>query len=105
MLSRHLVYDGLDEVDVAVAPGVPCPVDSVGKDTDELGGVANGFHAHVVVLELVELHPVSILVIAVTENEQRTVLTKVLWHNDVVRAAGAVDGDVVGLCRYYPYDK
>ena len=74
MLRHHLLDNGLDEVDIAVATCVPRPINAIGEDANKLGGVANGFHAHVIILELVELHPVGILIVSVTENEQRTVL-------------------------------
>ena len=71
---HHLLDDGLDEVDIAVATGFPGLTDTVGKDADELGGVADSLHAHLVVLELAVLHPVGILIVTVTEDEQRAVL-------------------------------
>ena len=97
VLRCHLVDDGLDEIDVTIAGGVPCLVDSVREDNDELGGVAHCFHAHIVVLEFAVLHPVGVLIVAVTEDEEWTVFTEVLRCIDVVRAAGAVNCDVVCL--------
>ena len=97
MQGHHPFDDGLDEVDVAVAASVPCAVDAIGKDADKLGGVAHGFHAYVVVLELAVLHPVGILVVAVAEDKQWTVVAEVFGHDDVIGTDGAVDGDVVGL--------
>ena len=98
MLRHHLFNNGFDEVDVTVTPGVPRPVDTIWEDADKLGSVAHGFHTHVIILELIVLHPSGILIIAVTEDEQRTVLTQVFRHNDIIRAAGAVNCDVV--CRH-----
>ena len=74
VLRHHLVNNGLDEIDVAVAAGVPRLVDAIGKYTHELSRIAHGLHAHVVVLELAILHPAGILIVAVAENEQRAVL-------------------------------
>ena len=74
VLCHHLLDDGLDEVDVAVAASVPRAINTIGEYDHELGGVAHGFHTHVVVLELAVLHPSGILVVAVTEDEQWTVL-------------------------------
>ena len=101
MLRHHLVDNGLDEIDVAIAGSVPRLVDTIWKDHDKLGGVAYCFHAHILVLELIVLHPVGILIVTMTEDEQRTVLAKVLWSIDIIRAVGAVNGDVVGLHRYH----
>ena len=75
MLRHHLFDNGLDEIDVAVARGVPGFVNTVWEDTNELGSVANSFHTHFFILELAVLHPSGILIIAVTEDKQRTVLT------------------------------
>ena len=105
VLRDHLVDNGLDEVDVAVATRVPCLVDAVREHHNELGRVANGLHAHVVVLELAVLYPVGILVVAVTEDEQRTVLAQVLGCIHVVRAAGSIHADVIGLCRHHSYNE
>ena len=99
VLSHHLVDNGFDEVDVTVAGNVPRLVDTVGEYHDKLGGVAHGFHANIIILELAVLHPVGILVVAVAEDKQRAILAEVAGCIDVVRTAGAVDGDVVGFHR------
>ena len=99
MLGHHLVDNGLDEIDVTVAGSVPRFVYTIWEYHDELGSVTHCFHAHIVVLELVVLHPVGILVVAVTENKQRAVLAEVLRCIDIVRTTGAVNGDVVGFHR------
>ena len=84
VLCHHFLDDSLDEVDIAIARSVPRLVDTVGEDHDELGRVAYSLHTHVLVLKLAVLHPVCILVVAVTEDEQRTVLPKVFRSIDIV---------------------
>ena len=99
MLGHHLVDDCLDEVDVAITGSVPRFVDSIGEYNDKLGCITHFFHAHLVVLELAVLHPVGILIVAVTKDEQRAILAEILGCIDIVRTAGAIDGDVVGFHR------
>ena len=75
MQRHHPFDDSLDEIDVAVTTSVPCSVYTIGEHTDKLGSVTHGFHADIVILELAVLHPIGILVIAMAEDKQRTVLT------------------------------
>ena len=99
VLCGHLVDKGLDEVDVAVAAGVPRLVDAIREDDDELGSVAHGLHADIVVFELIVDHPSGILAVAVAEDEQRAVLAQILRCIGNVGAVSAVDGDGRrGLC-------
>ena len=92
-----LQLDGFDEINVAVAGSVPCLVDTIGEYDDELGSVTYGLHTDLVILEFVVLHPIGVLVVAVTEDEQRTTLAQVLWRINIIRTVGTIHCDVVCL--------
>ena len=99
MLGHHLFDNRLDEVDVAIATSIPCPIYAIGEDDHELSRVTYGLHTHLFILELVVLHPVGILVVTVTEDEQRAVLAKVLGCIDIIRTVETAYSDVVCLHR------
>ena len=74
MLRHHLFNNSLDEIDVSIATNIPSPVNAIGEYTNKFSSVAHSFHAHFVILEFAVLHPIGILVVAMTEYEQRAIL-------------------------------
>ncbi len=89
---HHLVDEREDEVDVATPADVPCLVDTVGKYDDKLGGVGHGLYfKHALLVS-------SILIHAVTADEQRPFLAKVGRNILQIVARHAVYGQCF-LCR------
>ena len=97
ILCHHLFDDSLNEINVTIARSIPCPVNAIRKDHDELGCITNSLHTYLVVLELGILHPVGILIVAVAEDKQRTVLAKICWRIHIVRTVSTVNCYVVCL--------
>ena len=90
----HFIDQGLDEINVAAATDIPALVDAVGKNGDKLRRIGNRFYnQHAFLIG-------SILIHAVTRNEQRTLGSKFLWNIDNIVTLDIVDCDFFSHHRH-----